>query len=151
MNHHVEALSIDKLLARMVKMELRELVAMIADGDKASRRIVHHNGVTVIDDGERRSTVVELDRRQVGLFCGGCLSVTDGGPYTRNKQDQASPISRGHPCRRMPDAHDVRSPRNDSHEAEERCRCYESSEHRFHREFSLGQQRFCSKLPSTKR
>src|SRR5271154_4239178 len=69
MDHHVEALSIDKLLARMVKMELRELVAMIADGDKAPRCIVHHNGVTVIDDGERRSMVVELDRRQVGLFC----------------------------------------------------------------------------------
>jgi len=39
MDHHVEAFSVDMLLARMVKMELRELVLMIADRDKAPRRI----------------------------------------------------------------------------------------------------------------
>ena len=50
MDHHVEAFSVDMLLARMVKMELRELVLMIADRDKAPRRIVHHHGVTVIDN-----------------------------------------------------------------------------------------------------
>src|SRR5579871_2242368 len=67
MDHHVEALSIDPLLARMMKMKLCELVPMVADSDKAPGRVVHHNSVTVINQCERRRLIVKFDRRQVCL------------------------------------------------------------------------------------
>jgi hypothetical protein len=125
----------------MVKVELRELVPMIADSDKASWRVGHHNGVAVIDNCERRRLVVKLDRWQVCLFCvpdvyGRLMvaSLTLG-----ERRIKRSPFVRAIIAVVRPMGMVFGRLRNDRCEAVERCRCYESNEHRFHRKFSLDQ------------
>ena len=41
-------------------MELFESVDLVADGQSAAGSIVHHDGVTIIDDAERHSAVTKL-------------------------------------------------------------------------------------------
>ena len=62
---HGVRLAVDLLFARLVEVELHELVARPADVDPAARRVVHLDRVAVVDQLERRGLVVELDRRQV--------------------------------------------------------------------------------------
>ena len=62
---HGVRLAVDLLFARLVEVELHELVARPADVDRAARRVVHLDRVAVVDHLERRGLVVELDRRQV--------------------------------------------------------------------------------------
>ncbi len=48
-------------------MKLLESVDFVADGQRAARRIVHHNRVTIVDDTERHISVTKLQRRKIGL------------------------------------------------------------------------------------
>src|SRR5580658_8275218 len=51
-NHHLGGLAVNVLLARMVKMKLRQLIALVADNEKVSasgRRVVHADGMAIVD------------------------------------------------------------------------------------------------------
>ena len=48
-------------------MKLFESVDLVADGQSAAGSIVHHDGVTIIDDAERHSAVTKLQRRKIDL------------------------------------------------------------------------------------
>lgn len=65
---HRMRLAVDFLLARLVEVELHELVASAADVDRAARRVVRLDRVAVVDDRKRRGVVVETDRGKVGDF-----------------------------------------------------------------------------------
>src|SRR5262249_17159967 len=69
---HIEAFPIDLLFAGPVKVELLERVFLVADRNKASRAVVHHDGMGVIDDVERRGLIFEPD-----LWQGSFLRVAD--------------------------------------------------------------------------
>ena len=61
---HIEAFAVDLLLAGPVKMELLERVFSLSDRNEASRAVVDHDGMAVIDDMERRRLIFEVDRGQ---------------------------------------------------------------------------------------
>jgi hypothetical protein len=49
-------------------MELLQRVFLLTDEDEASRAVVDHDGVAVIDDVERGRLVIEVDWGQVGFL-----------------------------------------------------------------------------------
>ena len=64
MNHHVIWLPVDFLFARVVEMKLAKLIALSAGQYHAAPGIINLDGVAVVDDLERRRSVIEFDRRQ---------------------------------------------------------------------------------------
>src|SRR6267378_3452287 len=64
---HIVVVAIHVLLARMMKMKLLQRVELLPHRQSAARRVIHLNGVTIIDDVERNGIVVELESRQLGL------------------------------------------------------------------------------------
>src|SRR5215831_1365638 len=65
---HVEALAVDLLFARPVKVELFENVFVTTDRNATSRSIIDQDRMAVVDNVQRRMLVLELDRWQVGLL-----------------------------------------------------------------------------------
>src|SRR5215475_7924311 len=68
MRHHVVAFAVELLLAGFVKMKLQELILLASDGDKAPGCVVDLDGVTVVDDLERRGLVIKVNGRKVRLL-----------------------------------------------------------------------------------
>jgi hypothetical protein len=79
-DHHVEFLAGNFLLARLVEMELDQRVRFAIDGDAVAGCVVDLNRVAVVDDFERRRLIIELDRCKV-LFR--TLDVDRGLPLAR--------------------------------------------------------------------
>ena len=50
MGHHVGALAIDLLFARLMEVELNELVAFAVHADEAAGRVIDLDSVPVVDD-----------------------------------------------------------------------------------------------------
>jgi len=63
--HHLGRLAVNPLLAWMMEMELDELVAPVADPEDAPRFDVDLDAVAVVDDVQRRGSVVENQLWQV--------------------------------------------------------------------------------------
>ena len=68
MQFHFVAFAVDRLFAWSMKVKLLECIFMSAHRDRTPWSVIDHDSVTVIDDVKRGRIVVELDRRQVGLF-----------------------------------------------------------------------------------
>src|SRR5215469_9550877 len=94
--HHIVALTVDVLLAWMMKMELLEYVRFVADRERATGGVVDLNGVSVVDDVERNRLVIEFQRRQVRflgvLDVDGRLCVPD--PTGGKRRIEFAPITR---------------------------------------------------------
>src|SRR6201982_2879469 len=68
MDRHGVSLTIDLLLARPVKVKLLERICLPANRYGTPWIVIDHNRMSVIDDVQPRSLVLEVDRRQVGLM-----------------------------------------------------------------------------------
>jgi hypothetical protein len=56
---HIEALPVDVFLAGVVEMKLFESIGLVADSKSATRRVIDHDCVAVVDDAERDGFVRE--------------------------------------------------------------------------------------------
>src|ERR1700752_2954201 len=63
------SLTIDRLLARPVKVKLLELICLSPDGYGNPWIVIDHTRMSVIDDVQPGRLVLEADRRQVDLKC----------------------------------------------------------------------------------
>jgi hypothetical protein len=61
MTLELERLTCEQVLARMVEMELQKVVSRPADHAGAAGIGIHLNGVTIVEDAQRKRTVVDLD------------------------------------------------------------------------------------------
>jgi len=57
---HIEALPVDVFLAGMVEMKLFEGIGLVADRKSATRRVIDHDCVAVVDDAERDGFIREF-------------------------------------------------------------------------------------------
>jgi hypothetical protein len=57
MRDHRESLAVDALFARVMEVQLRELVPLVTNGDEAAGRVVDLNRVAVVDDVETRGQI----------------------------------------------------------------------------------------------
>src|SRR3974390_1821452 len=68
MSYHVEFLPVYVFLTGMMEVELCELVYFVADGESASRLVIDHDRVAIIDNAYRNSVVIEVQGRQIRFF-----------------------------------------------------------------------------------
>jgi hypothetical protein len=59
--HHVVAFAADLLFAGMMEMKLLQGLYLVAHFQRAASRVVHANGMPLVDDVERNCVVVELE------------------------------------------------------------------------------------------
>ncbi len=57
---HVEAFPVEAFLAGMVEMKLFEGISLVANYKIATRRVIDHDCMTVVDDAERDGFVREF-------------------------------------------------------------------------------------------
>ena len=62
--HHGVALAIESLFTGRMKMELKKIVGLVANGQLAACRHVHLHGMAIVPDDGRAGLVVKLKRRQ---------------------------------------------------------------------------------------
>jgi len=65
--HHRIAAAIDLFFARLVEVELQQVVALAVDRDAAAWGVVHLDGMAVVENLQRRRAVSEFQRRQLRL------------------------------------------------------------------------------------
>jgi len=63
-NVHGESLAVDALLARMMKMELDELIGVVANPKRAAGIDIDLDAVTIVDDVQRARAIIEVERRE---------------------------------------------------------------------------------------
>ena len=76
MAFEVETFSRQQMLARMMQVKLQQLVTRSGNDAGAARIGIELNGVTIVDDPERRRLVIIVDRTDVALDA---IAEVDGG------------------------------------------------------------------------